>query len=102
MSDELDDMLKRSRRVYRATQSHEEEPGVPPGFADRVQKNRAVEKSPALAVWERASYAGTACALAIAMVTFWQAKEPADAEPLAADPWMTMPMISDEPGGEGQ
>ena len=105
MSDELDDLLKRGGRVYRAMQgeseseSESEEPGLPPGFAERVQNNRAVGKSPALAVWERACYAGTACALAIAMVTFWQVEEPE--RPLAADPWMDMPMISDEPGGEG-
>ena len=95
--DELDDILNRSRRVYRATSSGGEEPGVPPGFAERVRRRRAEVKSPSLLLWERASYVGTAGALAIAMMTYWQAKQPVEA--LASDPWMEMPMLIEEPGG---
>lgn len=94
MSDDLDDMIKRTRRVISAQAQPDDERPLPPGFADRIA--RAREESPsapvALILWQRLSFAGVAvaCALTITSTLIFRS----EAEMLAADPWLDMPMSS--------
>ena len=97
MPDDLNTMIEKGRRVFRARGGDSEGPAVPPGFVDRVMRGRREVPPESLVVWQRVSWAGTACALAIALVTMWQVRGRTDA--FVADPWMEMPMEAPE-GGE--
>ena len=97
MPDNLNDLVRRTRRVLRASedQREAEEPAVPPGFAERVSRARQEQPSAAtnLILWQRLSYIGAMVACTVAMASALIFRGEAEIQ-LAADPWMDMPMSS--------
>ncbi|MEP4078006.1 hypothetical protein [Haloferula sp.] len=97
MPHELNRMIEKGRQAFQGRGEDFDGPDVPPGFVDRVLRERRKEPSESLLLWQRVSWAGTACALAVALVTMWQIQAQPDA--FVADPWMEMPMEPMKEGG---
>ncbi|MGI9243206.1 MAG: hypothetical protein ACR2RV_20580 [Verrucomicrobiales bacterium] len=94
MSDDLDDIIARARRVVRVRGVAEDEVAMPPGFADRVA--RSMEEKPTqpatLILWHRLSFAGVAVACALTVASALTFRN--EGELRAPDPWLDMPMSS--------